>query len=135
VTISAEGTTKVQFRSIDNAGNTSGWTTAGNSSTARLDRTAPTLPTITGGWGTATCKNTTIRIKASAATDTTSGLAGYRYRYSINGGTWSTTRTGSQTWLSTAGTYVVQFESYDNAGNTSAWAPTVNGTANTACHS
>ena len=136
VTISAEGQTKVQFRSIDNAGNTSAWTTAGNSSTAKLDRTAPTLPTITGGWGTATCKNTTIQIKASGSTDATSGLAGYRYRYSTNNGTsWSTTRTSSQTFLRSAGTYIVEFESYDSAGNTSAWAPTVNGTANTACHS
>jgi len=136
LTISVEGTTKVIFRSIDNAGNVSAWTTAGNSSTAKLDRTAPSVPTVTGGWGTSTCKNTTIRIKGSGSTDATSGVKQYNYHYSTNGGTSWTLRTNStQTYLTSAGSYIVQFQAVDNAGNTSAWGPSVNGTANTACHS
>jgi hypothetical protein len=31
------------------------------------------------------------------------------------------------------GTYYVQFRADDKAGNSSAWAPTANGTANEAC--
>jgi large repetitive protein len=131
--ISAEGTTKVQFRSIDYAGNVSNWTIAGSSATVRLDRTAPSLPTVTGG--STTCTSKQIMIKASS-TDSGSGVAGYHYRTSTNGGTtWSTPGNGSSVKFRTKGTWIVQFQAYDAAGNTSAWAPATAGSANTACHS
>jgi hypothetical protein len=133
VTISAQGTTKVQFRSVDNAGNVSAWTLAGSSATVRLDRTAPTLPTVTGG--STTCTSRQIMIKASS-TDAVSGVAGYRYRMSTNGGsTWSPPANGSSVKFRSRGTWIVQFEAYDAAGNTTAWAPATAGPANTACHS
>ncbi|HEU0194557.1 MAG TPA: hypothetical protein VFQ71_10185, partial [Gaiellales bacterium] len=133
VTFSAEGTTKVQFRTIDNAGNFSSWTVAGNSATVRLDRTAPSLPTVTGG--STTCTRGTIVIHASS-TDNASGVAGYRYRMSTNGGTtWSSSVNGSSVRFRSKGTWIVQFQAWDAAGNTTAWAPATAGPANTACHS
>ena len=133
VVISAEGTTKVQFRSVDNAGNLSSWTVAGSSATVRLDRTPPTAPTVTGG--STTCTSRQIMIKASS-TDAVSGVAGYHYRTSTNGGTtWSTPGNGSSVKFRSKGTWIVQFQAYDAAGNTSIWAPATAGPANTACHS
>lgn len=133
VVISAEGTTRVQFRSVDNAGNVSVWTIAGSSATGRLDRTPPTLPTVTGG--STKCTSKQIVIKASS-TDAVSGVAGYHYRTSTNGGTtWSTPANGSSVRFRTKGTWIVQFQAYDAAGNTTAWAPATAGPANTACHS
>ena len=51
VNITAEGETLVQYRSIDGAGNVSAWTPASATagSTARIDRTEPTAPTVSGG--------------------------------------------------------------------------------------
>ncbi len=130
--ISAEGTTKVQFRTVDNAGNTSAWTAVSSVSTVKLDRTVPTIPTVTGG--SLTCVGGRIRIRASASTDALSGLAHYQYHYSTNGGAFGSTVSGTTASFSSAGTYVVQFQAVDNAGNVSAWAPAVAGAANTACH-
>jgi hypothetical protein len=130
--ISAEGTTRVQFRAVDNAGNTSAWTVAASSSTVMLDRTAPTAPIVTGG--SSKCTSKQIMIKASS-TDAVSGVAGYKYRTSTNGGAiWSTPANGSSVKFRTKGTWIVQFQATDQAGNTSAWAPATAGPANTACH-
>ncbi len=58
----------------------------------------------------------------------------YEYRVSTNGGTtWGATVSASSVTLSAAGSYVVQFRAVDNVGLASAWAPTVNGAANSAC--
>jgi hypothetical protein len=133
--ITAEGTTIVQFRSVDNAGNVSSWipTTAGTSNTVKLDRTAPTLPTVTGG--SLTCTGSRITIRASGSTDTMSGFSTYQYHVSATGGTtWGSTLTGSSVTFRYAGTYIVQFRAVDRVGNTSAWNPLVAGAANTACH-
>ena len=135
--IAAEGTTIVQFRSVDNAGNVSSWlpTTAGSTNTVKLDRTAPSLPTVSGG--SLTCTSNRITIRASGSTDAMSGLgfSPYQYHYSTNGGTtWGSTVTGSSVQFRSAGTYIVQFRSVDRVGNTSAWNPLVAGAANTACH-
>jgi len=133
--ISAEGTTIVQFRSVDNAGNVSLWlpTTAGSSNTVKLDHTAPSLPTVSGG--SLTCTSNRITIRASGSTDTLSGFSTYQYRYTTNAGTtWSATFTGSSITIRSAGQYIVQFRSVDRVGNTSAWAPATAGPANQACH-
>jgi hypothetical protein len=134
VAVSAEGMTRLQFRTIDNAGNVSAWTRAGSSSTVELDRTAPSLPTVTGG--SLTCTSRKIMIRASSSKDTASGLTGYRYRTSANGGTtWSNPVSGTVAMFRSKGTWIVQFEALDRAGNASAWAPATAGAANTACHS
>ncbi|HYX85068.1 MAG TPA: hypothetical protein VE777_08865 [Gaiellales bacterium] len=133
--ISAEGTTIVQFRAVDGAGITSAWVpaTSGSSNTVKLDRTAPTLPTVSGG--SLTCTNGKITIKASGSIDSLSGLSSYQYRVSNNGGsTWGAATSASTVTFRSAGTYIVQFRGVDNAGNISAWAPAAAGPGNTACH-
>src|SRR5439155_17822144 len=49
--VTAEGATLTQFRSVDNAGNTSAWNpgVGGSTNTARIDRTAPSVPLVAGG--------------------------------------------------------------------------------------
>jgi hypothetical protein len=131
--VTAEGTTTVQFRSVDAAGNVSAWTSVGSNSTVKLDRTAPTVPTVTGG--SLTCTSSRIRISASGSTDAASGVARYQYHYSTNGGAFGSTMSGSSVSFSSNGTYVVQFQAVDRAGNVSAWGPATAGATNTACHS
>ena len=120
--VSTEGTTLVQFRAIDGAGNASAWApaSAGASNTVKLDLTQPTAPTVTGGsasWQTAA----SVTIGAAGATDGGSGLAGYDYRTSTDGTTWSAPASGASLQVSAQGTTYVQFRSRDAAGNTSAW--------------
>ena len=45
VTVSVEGETLVRFRAVDDVGRVSGWVQG----TARVDRTAPSAPTVSGG--------------------------------------------------------------------------------------
>ena len=51
MSITAEGETLVRFRAIDGAGNVGAWAPAAGTAlaTARLDRTPPTDPTVSGG--------------------------------------------------------------------------------------
>src|SRR5262249_44495593 len=78
-TTSAEGETLVEIHSIDGAGNTSAWTPSSLSAAAtiRIDRTAPTAPTVSGGslsWQSAP----TVAVTATGATDSPgSGVASY----------------------------------------------------------
>jgi len=68
------------------------------------------------------------------STDTASGVNHYEYRVSTNAGTtWGATVSAASVTLSATGSYVVQFRAVDNVGLASAWAPTVNGAANSAC--
>ena len=134
VIVSAQGTTYVQFRTVDAAGNASAWTPSSNgaTNTVKLDRTAPTAPTVSGG--SLTCSKTKRTITGKSSTDSGSGVNHYEYRVSTNGGTtWGATVSASSVTLSAAGSYVVQFRAVDNVGLASAWAPTVNGAANSAC--
>jgi hypothetical protein len=131
-----EGQTLVQFRSVDNAGNVSAWTPSvnGATNTARIDRSAPSAPTVTGGSGATNCvrkKN----VNASGSSDGVgSGVAHYQYRVSTdNGVTWGVTTSGSVAKFATRGVYVVQFQAVDNVGLLSAWAPAAPVTANTVC--
>ena len=97
----------------------------------RLDRTAPTNPTVAGG--SLTCGGPRT-ISAAASTDTYSGLLGYEYRISTDGGvTYGPQISGFSVPFSAPGTYVVQFRSVDNVALTSAWAPAAPVAANTAC--
>jgi beta-glucanase (GH16 family) len=136
VTVSAEGTTRVQFRAIDTSGNVSSWApSSGSAGTVNLDRTPPSVPTVSGGSATATANPVTVT--GGGATDpcsvnACSGVSGYLYRVSSDGGTtWSTPTAGSSVTISTAGTSFVEFAAVDAAGNTSAWsALSTNGEAN-----
>ena len=76
--ISAEGTTLVQFRSVDAAGNVSAWTpaTPDATDTVKLDRTAPSLPTISGGTG-GSCTAGPVTLTASGSVDAASGFNHY----------------------------------------------------------
>jgi hypothetical protein len=135
-TVVNEGQTLVQFRSVDNAGNVSAWTPSvnGATNTARIDRSAPSAPTVTGGSGATTCARRKT-VSASGSSDGVgSGVANYQYRVSPdNGVTWGVTTSGSSVKLATRGVYVVQFQAVDNVGLLSAWAPATAVTANTVC--
>ncbi|HEY7812969.1 MAG TPA: hypothetical protein VIC62_07000, partial [Nakamurella sp.] len=133
--ISAEGTTLVEFRSIDGAGNTSAWapTTNGAGNTVKLDRTAPSKPSVSGGRGFNRC-STSRTISASGSTDSGSGGMHYMYRVSSNQGvSWGAATSGSTVTFTTTGKYEVQFEALDALGNTSVWAPTTAGSSSEAC--
>ncbi|HEX2377069.1 MAG TPA: hypothetical protein VHI30_05875, partial [Gaiellales bacterium] len=129
VNVAAEGTTQVQFRSVDGAGNASAWTpgSATAASTAKLDLTAPTDPTVSGG--SASWQNVaSIVLTAAASADGASGVAGYEYEQSTNGGaTWSLTpAAGASVTVSAEGETLVRFRAVDGVGRTSGW---VQGTA------
>ena len=123
--VTAEGETLVQFRSIDGAGNMSAWApgAAIAASTVRIDRTSPTVPSVSGGslaWQSAA----SVSITASGASDSGSGPAGYQYRTSTNGGvTWLAPTAGAAAVVTAEGETLVQLRSIDGAGNVSAWAP------------
>jgi large repetitive protein len=126
VTVTAEGQTVVQFRSVDVAGFTSAWTPSVGTlaGTVRLDRTAPSAPTATGG--SLTWQNVAgVTITGGSSVDTGgSALAGYLYRTSTDGGaTWSPSSAGSSVAVNAEGQTLVQFAAVDGAGNQSAWAP------------
>jgi hypothetical protein len=125
VPITAEGQTLVQFRSADVAGNTSAWapTSPTPGSTVQIDRTAPTLPTLSGG--SLTWANVpSVTLTATASTDAGSGLASYAYRTSSDGGvTWTAPNAGGSATVTADGETLVQFRATDGVGNTSAWAP------------
>ena len=112
VNITAEGETLVQYRSIDGAGNVSAWTPASATagSTARIDRTIPTAPTVSGGslsWQSVA----SITITGSGSTDAGgSSLSGYEYRTSTNGGSsWSSASAGASVNITAEGETLVQY--------------------------
>src|SRR5947209_8171035 len=133
-TTSAEGETLVEIRSVDGAGNTSAWTPSSLSAAAtiRIDRTAPSAPTVAGGslaWQSAP----SVAVTASGAADSPgSGVASYQYRTSTDGGvTWGAPATGNPALITAQGETVVQFRAVDVAGFTSSWAPAVPGAGST----
>jgi hypothetical protein len=117
LTVSAEGETMVRFRSVDNAGNTSAWAT----DTARIDRTVPSDPTVSGGsstWSNAA----SVTVSAAGSTDAVSGIAGYESETSTDSGaTWSPPAPGSSVTVSAEGQTLVRFRALDDVGNSSNW--------------
>jgi hypothetical protein len=116
--VSSEGQTLVQLRSIDGAGNTSAWTpvAAGAANTVRLDRTAPGVPTVTGSllsW----LSVASVTPAAGSATDPGgSGVTGYEFATSTNGGvTWSAPAAGASVPVSAEGQTLAEFRSVDAA--------------------
>ena len=129
VTATREGTTLVQFRATDHAGNTSPWTTAtdGGAGSVRIDRTAPAV-TVAGADGSWT--NAAAVTVTAAATDGASGVAAHESRTSTTGGTtWSSPAGGAAVTLTAEGETLVQFRATDGAGNTSGWSAAAPGGA------
>ncbi|MCU0308526.1 MAG: hypothetical protein MUE51_12310, partial [Thermoleophilia bacterium] len=118
VTVTAEGTTTVTAVARDAAGNAS----APVQTVVRIDRTAPSAPTVSGGsldW------RSLAGITFSAtAEDAGSGVAGYRSRISTDGGTtWGAEQAGATREVTAEGETLVQFQAVDGAGRASDWAP------------
>ena len=85
--VTAEGSTLVQFRAVDAAGNMSNWAPAVGSAanTVRIDRTPPNAPPVTGGslaWQTVAA----VTLTASGSQDSPAGIDHYEYRTSTDGG-------------------------------------------------
>ncbi|MCW2961967.1 MAG: S-layer domain protein, partial [Thermoleophilia bacterium] len=133
VNVAAEGTTLVRFYAIDAVGNVSAPTATTPGSTVKIDRTAPTNPTATGGsynWQ----KVASVNVAPAGSTDLNasngsvgSGIESYEYRTSINGGSTFSGPTplavGSSVTISDEADTIVQFRATDNVGFTSAWSP------------
>jgi hypothetical protein len=133
--VTGEGSTIVQFRSVDGASNASAWSPAlaDASNTVRIDRTAPTAPTVSGGSATWLTAASTA-ITASGSTDALGNLDHYEYRVSTdNGASYGAAVTGASIQFTATGSYVVQFRAVDGVGLASAWAPASPGAANSAC--
>ncbi len=101
----------VYYRAIDNAGNVSTET----SITIKIDRTAPTVPTITnssgGNW---TNQNVTITL---SSTDSASGLLKYQYKYSESNNQWIYSKP-TDTWSGDRNE-TIYYRAMDNVGNVS----------------
>ena len=72
-----------------------------------------------------------MTLTAAGGSDATSGLAGYQYRVSVNGGAWRSPAPWYPAAIGIEGSSIVQFRSVDRAGNTSSWVPSVPGPDNT----
>ncbi|MCP1308102.1 OmpL47-type beta-barrel domain-containing protein [Paenibacillus tyrfis] len=119
LSIAAEGQTTVSARTVDNAGNTS----VIASTVVKIDRTAPTAPTLSASAGSWTGSNVTVTITGG----TDSGGSGVnRTEYSLTGATtlaW-TAYTGPVT-ITAEGQTTVSTRTIDNVGNISVIASTV----------
>jgi hypothetical protein len=115
----AQGTTYVQFRSLDKAGNASAWTPAAPDATdtVMLDRTAPSLPTVTGA--PVGCVAGPVTLTASGSTDAWSGFN--HYESQTNAGS---IVSGASVIVSAHGSSTVKFRSVDALGTASAWVST-----------
>ena len=124
--ITGEGETVVQFRSVDGAENASPWAPASPlpGSTARIDHSAPAAPSVSGG--SLSWTNTAhVTITGGGSADSRgSGVAGYQYRTSTDGGTtWTAPQAGTAVTIASPGQTLVQFRATDNSGLASAWTP------------
>ncbi len=118
--VSAEGTTLVEFRAVDAVGNASAWTAPTANSTVKLDRVPPT---VTAAGGSAGWQELSSVVITPAAVETGSGVnaSTYQSRTSTDAGPW-VVHTGSTATISVEGDTLVQFQVTDNAGNTSSWS-------------
>jgi RHS repeat-associated protein len=121
--VSAEAETVVRFRAVDGAGNASGWVPSSNGAgnTARIDRTNPTAPSLSGASGSWQ-QTDSVAVSASGSTDAGSGVDHYESEVSTDGGsTWSTAASGASAAVTDEGVTDVRFRSVDAAGNVSSW--------------
>ncbi len=128
VSVDSEGTTMVQFRADDAAGNVSAWSPAAGTAAAtiRIDRVAPSVSVsgATGAWTSAASVTVT-----ATPTDASSGVATTQYRTSLNGAAWTSATTGSSVVVSAEGETLVEFRATDVAGNVGAWTTATSGGA------
>ena len=134
--VDAEGTSTLKFKACDLAGNCSSEVTF----TVKLDRTAPSAPTVTGYKKTSSTDVTSVSglstlasntwysgwivVKATGSTDTN----GVTYYYSATGATTNTDGfvTGDIRNVDAEGTSTIKFKTKDAAGN---WSSEVTYTA------
>ena len=120
ISVTAEGETLVRFQAVDGAGNRSAFVQA----TVRIDRSAPTAATVSGGSLSWTVPGTYPITGSGSADSPGSGVTGYQYRTSTDGGSsWSTATDGSSVNISAEGETLVQFRAKDALGHSSSWAP------------
>ena len=116
ITITANGSSRIQVQSKDKAGNVSSTVT---SSYYRIDKTNPTisLSPTNRDWGTG---NVTVTASAS---DSHSGINSMRYQIETNGtwGSWTdwTSSSSVSATLSAEGSSRIKVEAKDNVGNIS----------------
>ncbi|MDX6594447.1 MAG: large repetitive protein [Gaiellales bacterium] len=132
VAVIDEGVTDVIAAACDTAGNCSDYSPADTAANVKIDRTAPSVPGVSGGssaWSTTAVTVTNL----ADSTDAVSQVdpAGYELQTSTdNGATWSPAENESshQVSVTTDGVTLVRFRSQDNAGNASPWTnPGVDG--------
>ncbi|HEU0195446.1 MAG TPA: hypothetical protein VFQ71_14670 [Gaiellales bacterium] len=86
------------------------------------EMTTITDPTVTDTAGGQPTTAGSVTVTASGSTDSGPGFSGYRYQTSTDGGTtWSVNHNQSSVTISSPGTTLVRFQSYDAYGNTSNW--------------
>ena len=95
-----------------------------------VDLDAPLPPTSVLG-GSSAWRAAPVSLTAAGGSDPTSGLAGYQYQVSVNGGAWRSPVLRNPAAIGIEGASIVQFRSVDRAGNTSSWVPSVPGPDNT----
>ena len=108
---SAERNETIYYRAVDKAGNAS----EGSSIPIKIDRTAPTAPTITNSSG-GNWTNQDVKITLSS-TDSQSGVLKYQYKYSGTNNQWTDTKS-TDTW-SGGRNETIYYRAVDNAGNIS----------------
>ncbi len=113
-TLTTDGTTILRARSYDAYDNTSG----NSEVTVKIDKTAPTIPTINLGTYVAGSTSSVPVTATFASTDTASGIA--RYEYSLDNGANWLIATGNTVVVSDEGTTQLKARAVDNAGNVSA---------------
>ncbi|HXD71557.1 MAG TPA: hypothetical protein VN615_16955 [Gaiellales bacterium] len=109
------GTTTVEWRAQDRAGNYSAWTAP---QVVRIDYIAPTVTTERpppGLWHTGP-----VTVSATA-TDVGSGVAGFLYETTTGNGIWSAPQPGDSVTITADGLTGVRFAAYDAVGNMSPW--------------
>ncbi len=122
VTVGREGETLVRIRARDRAGNVSSFAAP---AAVKLDRTAPSAPTISGAPDGAWTNVNTL-LTAGGSTDAAAGVDGRLYEWivSTNGGAYSSPGEvfGPTESLTAAADYLVFVRARDRAGNVSAWS-------------
>ncbi len=117
--VTADGTTWVQFRALDKAGNASAWAPASADPDRRGDgRHAAAVAAGAHRRARAPGRTSASVIVQPTGTpaDAGSGFAGYEYRTSTDGGsTWSAPTAGSSATIRAEGTTLVEFRSLDCA--------------------
>ncbi|MCW2829787.1 MAG: hypothetical protein JWP31_479 [Aeromicrobium sp.] len=123
-TVGAEGSTLVRFRAFDNVGRVSDFSAVTDTSTVRLDRTAPPAPGVSGGNGATEWQSIVGLDLVAVAADATSGVVDYQVRTSTDGGATygAFTPVGvlGRSRVSAEGHTLVQFRAVDAAGNVGA---------------